>query len=78
MRVRTPGLRWFDSEGDFPRRCDVAATHRAFVSHERGSPVEEVAPRYSSVVDASNALWAQWVEHLEVNLMLALFYPPEP
>lgn len=28
MRVRTPGLRWFDTEGiDFPRRCFEWSMH---------------------------------------------------
>lgn len=68
MRVRTPGLRWFDSEGDFARRCgDVANARQPSIQRPT-----------STTVDASNALWAQWLEYLEVNLMLALFYPPEP
>jgi hypothetical protein len=50
VRTRTPGLRWFDSEADFPRRCD------AFASYGRGQSVEEAPPHYSSVVDALNAL----------------------
>lgn len=67
MRVRTPGHRWFDSEWDYSRRC---AAPKAGEEPPPASP--------SMVVDASNALWAQWLEYLEVNLMLALFYPPEP
>lgn len=68
MRVRTPGLRWFDSELDFARRCGERPSERAsvyaeplkaFAALHRGAPVEE-AWRHADVLRGPTPDSSDW------------------